>query len=1128
MKQISIILAGVVLFFFALPSHSQLVPTVHKATYFDKTPPLRDMKAIPPAARDRSWKEGVIRNESFDKVPLENKKPLPEGADPVAQVQFGSRSLREPLVNFEGTPNLNSVYPPDTDGDIGPNHYVQMINLSFQVFDREGNSLYGPVDNSTLWDGFIGPWTGTNDGDPIILYDEVADRWMASQFAIETSDNTYWELIAISETGDPLGAWYRYAFQFPAFNDYPKLGVWPDAYYCTFNMFGDYRRVAAAAFERDAMLAGDPDARMVLFDLPQDSEPWSMLPCDFDGPPPAAGTPNFIIYSIDDAFNPGEDRLSIWSFSVDWDDPVNSTFEEILQLQTEPFDSRLCDATRQRCIDQPDLAPRLEAICDRLMYRLQYRNFGDYEVMVTNQTVDVDGFGHAGIRWYELRREFGGEWYIYQQGTYAPDLDHRWMGSIAMNGNGDIALGYSVSSSMTYPSIRYTGRTAESPLGEMTFYEETIINGSGVQTGSSSRWGDYSMMSVDPTDDSTFWFTTEYVEQTGSVRWQTRIAAFQLIEDLVAPAAVEDLAASPTTTNAIRLNWTATGNDGNEGTAFLYDIRYSTAPITSANFEDAAVAENLPDPSVAGTAEEALVAGLDYNTEYFFAMRVRDKQFNFSEISNFTSATTISPPQLLVEEDTIIQKIFPGSKGERSWVLSNLGEGEIRFTLTKDTIGTTENSGGEILGEYQNFPGAVSGMVWVDSLIYLVDMQEHSLYAYDTATQDISATFGIHNNPYGIVYDGELLWIGGKDGEIVAYTLDGQTEGSVVTLQFTGFVSLAWNGSNFLVNFILENDPVIFEIDKDGSILTRFYAEIENNYIWQAVWVPEHNSGHLWTTNNSGTIMQLDLAGDSAVIVKELEAPEPVSYAITHDGYDLFFGKIGGVLYRLEDGIAEVNWLKPSPTASVIPGSSDNPVSLHFDTERLEGNQHNANIKISSNDIMNPEWTIPVTLEITAGIDLGPDTSFCGDQVVQLDPGQGYASYLWSDGSTNSTLLADSNVFGTGVEDFWVKVTDIGGIAMTDSITLVFNDCAGILEFDDLLTVRIFPNPSKGKFILESEGKGGSYYLTIYTASGKTVHEGTGEANMRKTIDLTSAGSGVYIFRIEYLGEVRTQKVLVN
>ncbi len=398
-----------------------------------------------------------------------------------------------------------------------------MINLSFAIWDKEGNKLYGPVDNSTLWNGFIGPWTGTNDGDPIVLYDSEADRWMASQFAINTGNGTYWQLIAISESGDPLGAWYQYAFEVPAFNDYPHFGIWQDAYYATFNMFGEYFRGAAAAFERDKMLVGDPSAEMILFDMPDFTDQHNMLPADFDGPPPPSGTPNYFINFKDDAWGYSTDRLVIWEFIADWDMPFASVFQEIQVLDTEPFEAFLCDAPRWRCIHQPNTGVKLEALNDRLMFRLQYRNFGDYHTMVLNHTVNADGNGKAGIRWYELRDSLDGNgWQIYQQGTYSPDEYHRWMASIAMNGNGTIAMGYTVSGEHTvFPSMRYTGRHKDAPLGEMDYLEIEVIPGTNPQTAL-NRWGDYSMTSVDPVDDSTFWHTSEY--STGG--WVTRIVSF--------------------------------------------------------------------------------------------------------------------------------------------------------------------------------------------------------------------------------------------------------------------------------------------------------------------------------------------------------------------------------------------------------------------------------------------------------------------------------------------------------------------------------------------------------------------------------------------------------------------------
>ncbi|HNS17218.1 MAG TPA: T9SS type A sorting domain-containing protein [Bacteroidales bacterium] len=479
---------------------------VSKATYYDKTPPLRSMPVVLPGERIRSWKNNIIKNPSLERTFTDEQKAHFETVtDPVAQQRMGERNQRGPILNFKGVGNVNSVYPPDTDGDVGPNHYFQMINLSFAIWDKNGNKLYGPVDNATLWFGFAGPWTGTNDGDPIVVYDHLADRWVASQFAIHTDDGSYWELVAVSATGDPLGEYYRYAFEFPAFNDYPKLGVWHDGYYATFNMFGGNTRGAVSSFEREKMLAGDPDAQMVYFDM------WgtfSLLPADVDGPSPPANSPNYIIHRRvwDDQ------HLEVYAMQVDWDNPDNSSIELIADLATEPYNASLDG------IPQPGTGVRLDDLAVMLMYRLQYRNFTDYEVLLTNHTVKVNG--NAAVRWYELRKEQG-PWYVYQQGTYAPDDENRWMGSIAMNGAGEIALGYTVSSSATYPSVRFTGRSADAPAGVMNYAERELIAGQAPQTAL-DRWGDYSCMTVDPVDDYTFWYTQEY----SMGNWSTRIGSF--------------------------------------------------------------------------------------------------------------------------------------------------------------------------------------------------------------------------------------------------------------------------------------------------------------------------------------------------------------------------------------------------------------------------------------------------------------------------------------------------------------------------------------------------------------------------------------------------------------------------
>ncbi len=343
-----------------------------------------------------------------------------------------------------------------------------------------------------------------------MLYDEIADRWVGSQFALPNYPNgPFYELIAVSQTSDPLGSWNRYAFQFSYMPDYPKLAVWSDGYYGTFNTFnnGNFKGMAVAVFERDKMLNGDPNAQMVYFG--EYSSRYGYLPSDVDGDAPPAGTPNCIVGI--NFF--GNHTMEIWNVNVDWTNTNNSTFMLNTVLTPATFNDNI------NGIPQPGTSTKLDEFTGRVMFRLPYRSFNGYDVMLANHTINVSN--HAAIRWYELRND-GSGWSIYQQGTYSPDNSNRWMGSIVMAQNGDIALGYSVSSSSIYPSLRYTGRTADAPLGEMNIDETEIVTGLSSQSGI-DRWGDYSCMSVDPETDTTFWFTGEYMKSNG---WGTRICEF--------------------------------------------------------------------------------------------------------------------------------------------------------------------------------------------------------------------------------------------------------------------------------------------------------------------------------------------------------------------------------------------------------------------------------------------------------------------------------------------------------------------------------------------------------------------------------------------------------------------------
>lgn len=503
-------------------------PIIEKAVHHDTSPLLRDIPVLPPGPRNERWENEEVPNISpfLLRKQSNNLDGTNVATDPVLQTSQGEWAPNPAILNFEGLNNSSGVLPPDPNGDIGDEYYIQAVNVSFAIYTKAGELIFGPAGLGTIWQGMPGSYT--SDGDPIVMYDHLAGRWVISQFSLPNYPNgPFYELVAVSQTGDPTGAWHRYAFQFNKMPDYPKLGVWPDGYYMTAKMFSsgalNWQGPAAIVLERDSMLTGN-SARMIIFQLDESVE--AMLPADLDGQAPPVGAQGLYLTSVDDVTNGGDDRLELYAVHAAWTNPENSTISDPEILYTAPFDSDMCGWSTN-CIPQAGTSSRLDALSSLMMSRLQYRNFTTYEAMVINQTVDADGTNHAGIRWYELRNS-GPGWNIWQQGTYAPDSCHRWMGSAAMDGQGNIALAYSVSGTDLFPSIRATGRRLNDPPGIMTFQEEPIVEGNGSQTNSSFRWGDYSALNVDPVDHETFWYTNEYYSSSSNMDWKTRITSFTI------------------------------------------------------------------------------------------------------------------------------------------------------------------------------------------------------------------------------------------------------------------------------------------------------------------------------------------------------------------------------------------------------------------------------------------------------------------------------------------------------------------------------------------------------------------------------------------------------------------------
>ena len=491
--------------------HVQTGPTRQYAEdHHDTSLPLLDMIQLTPRTfHPQPW----IRPE----FPLPPRNYPSHVTDTVRQTSTVTGPLAATIgLNFEGNDfDLTcNCAPPDTNGAVGTTQYVQIVNTVFTVYDKStGAVVAGPTPTNTLWNGFGGQCQTANDGDGTVAFDKLADRWVFQQFAVGSTP--YLDCVAVSQTSDATGAYNRYSFSFGTSNfpDYPKLGVWPDAYYESFNIFLNgqiFQGPDACAVDRTNMLTGGTARPIQCFQQSSSLNP--LLPSDLDGTTaPPSGEPNFFM-----TFGTSG-HLSLFKYHVDFTNPANSTFTGPTSITVAAF------TPAPSTVAQPSPGEALDTLSDRPMYRLFYRNFGSHESVGFNHSVG----NPSEIRWYEIQNPNGTPT-VAQQGTFAPDSSNRWMGSTAMDSAGDQAIGFSVvnASGGLDPTVRVAGRTPSDPAGTMES-ELNVVTGTGVQQATSNRWGDYSAMQVDPVDDCTFWFTEEYIKTTGSFNWATRIANFK-------------------------------------------------------------------------------------------------------------------------------------------------------------------------------------------------------------------------------------------------------------------------------------------------------------------------------------------------------------------------------------------------------------------------------------------------------------------------------------------------------------------------------------------------------------------------------------------------------------------------
>lgn len=653
---------------------------------FTVSPPVRDM---PPSAHHA----GDLKEEK----PLHHpgtKSRTVALPDPVVQTSAPTGAAASNLSQWEGLgygfPNFTIVgVPPDTNMAVGPNHIVQWVNGGFAVFDKTGHTLFS-VDDSTFWGNSTCNQLG-GYSDPIVQYDKVADRWIVGEVAIPLFPGLvgqFAQCFAVSTTNDPAGSYNLWAYGFGSnLNDYPKIGLWPDAYYITWNIF-DYNSSAflnaeACGWNRGDFISGVATPRYVCFNFPAPTQTdtyASELPADWDGSAsPPAGSPEYLM-DIDT----GTGELHLWKFHIDFANSNNSMLTGPTVLSGVAAFTSPC-LTTQDCIPQPGTTQKLDALADRLMYRLAYRNFGDHESLVLNHSVTTTDttFGtRIGVRWYEVRSP-GGTPVIFQQGTFAPDSDNRWMASVAQDHSGNIAVGYSISSGATYPSIRYTGRETADTLGTLQA-ETTMIPGGGYQS-SYNRWGDYSAMRVDPADDCTFWYTTEYQKDNQPGNWYTRIGSFKF-------SSCGQTLTSTTTTLVSSLNPSVFGN------SVTFTATVSPSAVSgSVTFYDNGT--SLGSSTVIGGSASLQTSTLSVGTHQVSAVYSGDSTYA-SSTSNTVTQTVNNPPPASTTTTITGSSPNPSTYGQSvaftAHVTSSGGtpSGTVNFYDSGTLLGSSSLSGG--------------------------------------------------------------------------------------------------------------------------------------------------------------------------------------------------------------------------------------------------------------------------------------------------------------------------------------------------------------------------------------------------------------------------------------------------
>jgi hypothetical protein len=1024
-----------------------------------------------------------------------NPNALPKGADPTWNPQALRMPINtiEPVVNFDGlNEDQGSGSPPDVNGDVGKDFYVEIVNSTFfRVFNKMGLPVSNPISANSIWSQ-VGQ---SSEGDPIILYDQLADRWILTEFA---PINARRVLIAVSTTSDPRGSWTAYSFQTPRFPDFPKYGIWSDYILLTTNESGSSAPIYA--FNHADLLAGEDTIRMQRLTVPKIGGISFEVgqPIDWDGQtPPPAGSPGLVVKLSDDDWGTTlYDHIDLHKINIDWENEDSSNIE-IVPIATQPFDTDGCQLESTggfSCVPQPN-GQGIDGAQWIITNKAQYRNFGDHEAFVMCFMADVNGQDVAGIRWMEFRRTSPEDWYLYQEGIVgSEDGLHRFMGSIGLDGQGNIGLGYSVSGYEKNPSLRYTGRYSSDPLGEMTFQEYEFASGTG--SIGYDRFGDYASMSVDPSDDATFWFAGEYIKNQGD--WATRIVAFSAARDTLdlLPISLE----SPVNHVDLGDNEPVSFTILNRGLKTVHQFTVSYQFENGAWISEPSQVDSL---MIDQTYQHTFTSTLSFPSPGTYTLRIASGLDADGNLLNDTLSFIITK---YAHKDVALEYIPNGSEGFVCSAITN-GSAYLR-NLGADTLFT------------------VNFQIWLNgNVVNEISWNGVLPFGQETTFDFPIGPLSAGDNTFSLI----AVLINGESDELpennkIDYTINANPAGENLTLYFT------------TDNFPAETSWNLFDEDNNIIASGNAFTEQQHTYVNEFCLSPE--ACYTFTVYDSfgdgmsaqGVKGDFEIINDDGEVVAELAKPNFGTQASSQ------FCLTGVCMFSLNVGVQPESF--PDANDAVAIGETSN--SLGNILFSLDGgaNFQSSNLfdslaagfftmigldgagctDTTTFEVLSCSLEALITTKPAIGGDVGE---------IHIDVSGAYGDVLYS--LNGGTFSQDSFFIMLEPGDYLVLVRDSAGCEVLDTVTVstqVSTTTPSAHAF-----VSISPNPGQGVYQITASFNSKAVFIpfAIVAANGESVLYGTvvryGDV-YRHELSLTPLPAGVYYIIFTYGQERVVRKII--